>query len=69
VSSDIRVVSAGATPEEVAAVTVVLTQALDELADALGAETGPAQSAWERSRKQLRAPLAPGPGAWRGFSG
>jgi hypothetical protein len=66
--TDIRVVSAGATPEEVAAVTVVLTQALAELADELGAETGPRVSAWQRSQRQMRTPLTPGPGAWRGFS-
>ena len=66
-SPDIRVVSA-ATPDEVAAVTAVLTQALDELADEMGAQGGPAVSAWQRSQRQLRRPLHPGPGAWRSFS-
>ncbi len=66
--ADIRVVSPNATPEEVAAVTVVVTQALAELADELGAETGPGVSAWQRSQRQLRSPLHPGPGAWRSFS-
>ncbi len=66
--ADIRVVSPNATPEEVAAVTVVVTQALAELADELGAEAGPGVSAWQRSQRQLRSPLHPGPGAWRSFS-
>ena len=65
---DIRVVSASATPEDIAAVTVVVTQALAELADELGAEAGPGVSAWQRSQRQLRTPLSPGPGAWRSFS-
>ena len=66
--ADIRVVSRSATPEDIAAVTVVVTQALAELADELGAEAGPGVSAWQRSQRQLRTPLSPGPGAWRGFS-
>jgi hypothetical protein len=65
---DIRVISPSATDDEIAAVTVVVTQALAELADELGAETGPGVSAWQRSQRQLRSPLAPGPGAWRSFS-
>ena len=67
--TDIRVISPNATPEDVAAVTVVVTQALAELADDLGAEAGPGVSAWERSQRQLRTQLSPGPGAWRSFSG
>ena len=67
-SPEIRVVSPHATAEEVAAVTVVVTQALAELAEQLGAETGPTVSAWQRSQRQMRTQLAPGPGAWRGFS-
>jgi hypothetical protein len=66
--ADIRVISPDATPEDVAAVTVVVTQALAELADDLGADARPAVSAWQRSQRQLRTPLVPGPGAWRGFS-
>jgi len=66
---EIRVVSPSATPDEIAAVTVVVTQALAELADELGAETGPVISAWQRNQRQMRAPLNPGPGAWRSFSG
>ena len=65
--ADIRVVSPNATAEEVAAVTVVVTQALAELADELGAEA-PGVSAWQRSQRRLRTQLSPGPGAWRSFS-
>ena len=66
---DIRVLSASATDDDIAAVTVVVTQALAELADELGAEVGPGVSAWQRSQRQLRTQLSPGAGAWRSFSG
>ena len=65
---DIRVISASATADDIAAVTVVVEQALAELADELGAEPGPSVSAWQRSQRPLRVPLRPGPGAWRSFS-
>ena len=45
---DIRVVSASATPDEIAAVTAVVTQALDELADEMSAQSGPGVSAQTR---------------------
>jgi len=66
---DIRIVSKSATPEEIAAVTAVVQGALDELAESLDAAATPQRSAWDRSRRDLRAPLRPGPGAWRSFSG
>ena len=66
---DIRVISSSATPEEIAAVTVVVSQALAELAVELGAETGPGVSAWQRSQRSLRGPLTHGAGVWRSFSG
>lgn len=62
---DIRVISSSATPEDIAAVTVVINQALAELADELGAEPAPGASAWQRSQRSLRRPLSPGAGAWR----
>jgi len=65
---DLRIVSKGATAEEIAAVTAVLQGALDELAAHLDAAP-PVVSAWQRSQRGLRVPLRPGPGAWRGFSG
>ncbi len=61
---DLRVVSKGATAAEVAAVTAVLTAALDELA-AQGATEEPAITAWQRSQRPMRAPIHPAPGAWR----
>ena len=66
---DLRIVSTGASTEEVAAVTAVLTAALQELADDLGAAGAPRISAWQHSQRPIRTPITPGPGAWRGFSG
>jgi hypothetical protein len=66
---DIRVVSASATPEEVAAVTVVLTAALDELAEAMAVDPAATVSGWRRSQRSTRTPLGPGAGAWRTFEG
>ena len=65
----IRIVSRGADATDIAAVTAVLTAALDELAAAQAVEGGVRVSAWQRSQQQLRAPLTPGAGAWRSFSG
>lgn len=68
--SQIRFITRGVTPEEVAAVTAVLAAAAAEQADAARAErpqSGP--DAWQRSQRQLRAPLAQGPGMWRSFTG
>ena len=67
-SPDIRVVSPSATAEDIAAVTVVVTQALAELAEELGAEQGPVVSAWQRSQRSLRGAVHAAPGNWRGFS-
>ncbi len=67
--SPIRVLTADLTPEEIAAVTAVVQAALDELADSAATESGPAVSAWQRSQRNIRGTLTPGPGAWRGFSG
>ncbi len=65
--ASIRVVSRGATDSEIAAVTAVLTAALDELAAANDAETPAGPTAWQRSQRTLRTPLTPGPGAWQRF--
>lgn len=66
---EITFVTRGVTPDEVAAVTAVLTAAIaDQAADrAVRTRRGP--SAWERSQRPLRVPLRPGYGAWRGFAG
>lgn len=68
-ASVIRIVSTGADAADVAAVTAVLTAALDELAASQAADTATPVSAWQRGQRQLRTPIAPGPGAWRSFSG
>ena len=62
---DIRIVSGRPTPEEVAAVTAVLTAALSQLAQQDRREQRTAPSGWDRSRRALRAPLTTG--AWRSF--
>lgn len=68
-ASAIRIVSTGADAADVAAVTAVLTAALDELAASHAADAATPISAWQRGQRQLRTPLVPGPGAWRSFSG
>jgi hypothetical protein len=68
-SPDLRIVSSGATAEEVAAATAVLRGALDELAAANGAHVAPVVSAWQRSQRPIRGTMVPAPGAWRSFSG
>jgi hypothetical protein len=67
--SQIRFVTRGVTPEEVAAVTAVLTAtAAEQQAAARDARPGTGGDGWARSQRALRRPLAPGPGAWRSFS-
>jgi hypothetical protein len=65
--TDLRIVSKGATPEEIAAATAVLQGALDELAAADGADATPIVSAWQRGQRPIRDILVPAPGAWRSF--
>ena len=64
----IRVTSGNPDDVELAAVTAVLTAALEELAAESGARQDAGPSAWERSQRALRTPLSPGNGAWRSFS-
>lgn len=66
---NIRVLTRGVTVEELAAVTAVIEAAVDEEFDELHSDVRVDPSAWERSQRQLREPVHPGPGAWRGFSG
>jgi len=66
---DLRFISSGANPEDIAAVTAVVRGALDELAAELEIDPGPGQSAWQRSQRPIRVTIAPGKGAWRSFSG
>ncbi len=68
--SQIRFVTRGVTPEEVAAVTAVLTAAAaEQAAAAKDARPQAGPDAWQRSSRSLRTPLVPGPGAWRSFGG
>jgi acyl-CoA carboxylase epsilon subunit len=57
----LRVVSGQPTPEELAALVVVLSA--QPPAPAPAAPTRP--SGWADRAAAIRAPLAPGPGAWR----
>ncbi len=66
-SLELRVVSAGATAQEIAAATAVLEAALEEFAavDALSASA--TRSGWALSQAGLRSPIRPGEGRWRSF--
>jgi hypothetical protein len=60
------VLAGNPTPEELAAVTAVMTAMADEL-DHRRMPTGKAGAgAWERSVRRLRTQIIPGPGAWNG---
>jgi hypothetical protein len=62
---EIRILSGHATDDEIAAVTAVLTAALDELAgeSRRSSEQGP--TGWQASQRDVRKPLPHG--AWRNF--
>ena len=66
-AADIRFVTQGLSPEEIAAVTAVLGAALaSQQTTAAGAAVQqPAESEWNRSTRGLRQPLR---GGWRGFT-
>ena len=68
--SQLRFLTKGVTPEEVAAVTAVLATAAAEAAEAARdarPQSGP--DGWERTQRSLRRPLTPGAGVLRSFSG
>ena len=65
---DIRVIGGNPTAEEIAATTAVVSAVLEELAEEQGRVTVTGPSAWARSQRPFRSPIAPGNGAWRGFS-
>ena len=68
--SELRFVTRGVTAEEIAAVTAVLTAAAAEQAAAVeAARPSSTPDGWARSQRGLRAPIQPGPGAWRSFGG
>ncbi|MFE4469929.1 acyl-CoA carboxylase epsilon subunit [Leifsonia sp. NPDC056824] len=68
--SQLRFLTTGVTPEEIAAVTAVLaTAAAEAAAAARDARPQHGPDGWQRSQRGLRKPLTPGPGVWRSFSG
>jgi hypothetical protein len=60
----LTIVSGQPTPEETAAVTVVLTVLLSQPAP----EARPGPTQWSARSRFLRAPVTPGPGAWRAIA-
>ena len=65
---EFRIVSGNPSPEELAAVTAVLSGVLEELSAEQGRRADSGPTAWEISQRPIRTPITPGPGAWRGFS-
>lgn len=61
----LRVVRGDATPEEIAALTAVLTVRTAQTAHEGTAADGGPHSGWRDRSRLLRAPLRPGPSAWR----
>jgi hypothetical protein len=62
---EIRILAGKATPDEIAAVTAVLTAALDELAGASRRSNETGRTAWQVSQRPIRSPLAHG--SWSNF--
>lgn len=67
--SELIFVTERVTPAEVSAVTAVLRGVLREESDNLRLTPEAGQSAWQRGQRGVRAPVVPGAGHWRGFSG
>ena len=67
-SLELRVVSAGATAQEIAAASVVLEAALEEFAAADALAASATRSGWALSQAGLRSPIRPGEGRWRSFA-
>ena len=63
-ATEIRILGGDPTPEELAAVTAVLSAALDQLA-AEERRHDPGITRWERTQRRMREPLQRG--AWAGF--
>jgi hypothetical protein len=63
--ADIRVIGGDPTPEELAAVTAVVTAALDVIAGERRRQAQASQSAWQRSQRPVRSPLRRG--TWTTF--
>jgi len=63
--ADIRVIGGDPTPEELAAVTAVVTAALDVIAGERRRQAEASQSAWQRSQRSVRGTLRRG--TWTTF--
>lgn len=63
-AAEVRILAGNPTEEEIAAVTAVLTAALDQLA-AEERRHDPGITPWQRSQRRMRDPLVPG--TWAGF--
>lgn len=65
-SESIQVVSGAPTPEELATVIAVLEAAHAEESENTPGYERPLKSTWSRNVAQMRHPIVPGPGQWRG---
>ena len=68
-ADQIQFVTRGVTPEEIAAVTAVLTAAAAEQHAESAERTPDGPDGWARSQRGLREAVHPAAGAWRSFSG
>jgi hypothetical protein len=66
---DIRIIGGNPSPEEVAATTAVVGAVLEELVAQQARVDVAVPTAWSRNQRPFRAPITPGAGAWRSFSG
>jgi hypothetical protein len=69
VGADLAIISGSPDAEDMAALTAVLAEVLEELAAEQGRRELAIPSAWAKSQRPIRLPLTPGAGAWRSFSG
>ncbi|MBG6239522.1 hypothetical protein IWX78_002509 [Mycetocola sp. CAN_C7] len=65
---DVHILRGSPTPDEIAAVTAVLTTAVVEEAANADAVPTNGPSAWQRSQRVMRSPLTAGAGRWRNFT-
>jgi hypothetical protein len=69
VETDLAIIGGSPDDEDMAALTAVLGEVLDELAAEQGRLEHALPSAWSRSQRPIRLPLTSGVGAWRSFNG
>ena len=65
----VRIVSGSPTDAELAAVHAVIVAALADQASSGVPLLEPVVDGWRQSGRQMRVPLAPGPGAWSSSRG